>query len=140
LLLLLSVLVAAAAGATVTEDAVTRLENRISRGEASLDFDQRFGYLPSLLKQLSINVDSQVLVFSKTSLQRDHISPESPRAIYFNDEVAVGSVHGGELIEVLDVQPQGRLKFYSLDVHRSDDPSFRAKPVDAWYVTFRLAA
>ena len=110
------------------EDAVIRLENRIGRGEAALDFDGRFGYLPSLLKELSINVDSQVLVFSKTSLQRDHISAESPRAVYFNDEVAVGSVHDGEIIEILAVQPQGRLNFYSLDIHRSDSPEFQREP------------
>ncbi len=48
------------------------------------------GYLPSVLKELGINTDSQALVFSKTSTQVDHIGPGAPRAIYFNDESISG--------------------------------------------------
>lgn len=51
----------------------------------------------ALLKELEIPPASQVLVFSKTSLQRAHISPANPRAIYFNDEVYLGWVPGGAM-------------------------------------------
>src|SRR5579871_1874665 len=48
-------------------DPVARLERRIDKGEVKLDDDARLGYLPSLLKHLGLNADSQMLVFSKTS-------------------------------------------------------------------------
>ena len=41
------------------------------------------------LKALDIPVSSQTLVFSENSLQRSHINKATPRAIYFNDTVAV---------------------------------------------------
>ena len=45
-----------------------------------------------VLTALEVPVSSQMLVFSKTSFQYLHISPEHPRALYFNDDVYVGSV------------------------------------------------
>src|SRR5262249_42457007 len=87
-------------------DLVARLAKRIAAGQVTLDFAPNgWGYLPSLLKQLDINTDSQVLVFSKTSIQTAHISPRTPRAIYFNDEVAVGYVQGGDVLEISAVDP-----------------------------------
>ena len=59
-------------------DAVTRLAKRIDKGEVKLDYvPGRLGYLPSLLKNLNINADSQMLVFTKTSFQAPLISPRS---------------------------------------------------------------
>ena len=75
------------------EDPVAQLAQAVAAGSATFDYDPRFGYLPGLLDRLDIRVDSQVLVFSKTSLQADQISPRTPRAIYFNDAVAVGIAH-----------------------------------------------
>src|SRR5579863_6263259 len=71
-------------------DAITKLEAQLDSGAARLDYDPRYGYLPSLLKHLQINPDSQMLVFSKTSFQGPKISPKAPRALYFNDQTAVG--------------------------------------------------
>ena len=51
------------------DDAISRLQTKMDRGEVKLDFDAKWGYLPSLLKRLGVNVDSQMLVFSKTSFQ-----------------------------------------------------------------------
>src|SRR5579863_5645393 len=45
-----------------------------------------------LLKELRIPIESQVLVFSKTSFQRLAINPTRPRAIYFSDNCYVGWV------------------------------------------------
>ena len=50
-----------------------------------------WGYLSDFLKRLNINIDSQVFAFSKTSFQLAKIGPKTPRAIYFNDSVAVGA-------------------------------------------------
>ncbi|MFO0942479.1 MAG: hypothetical protein U0930_17210 [Pirellulales bacterium] len=70
--------------------------------------------MKSLLELLEVDVDSQVLVFSKTSLQASKISPKSPRAIYFRDDVYVGWVPEGELIEVTAVDNKLGAVFYSL--------------------------
>ena len=85
------------------ENAVTRLGD----GKA-LD-------LPALLQAFGINSDSQMLVFSKTSFQAGKIGPRNPRAIYFNDEVAVGWVRGGEGIEVAAVDPRQGVVFYTFN-------------------------
>jgi len=62
-------------------DPVALLAKAIDRGEVTLDYSaDRWGYLPSLLKHLDINIDSQVLVFSKTSFQLSKISRQTPRA------------------------------------------------------------
>src|SRR5690348_4816349 len=66
-------------------DPVGRLEQKINSGEVTIDYQAKWGYLPGLLKQLGINTDSQVLVFSKTSFQAPRISPAHPRALYFGD-------------------------------------------------------
>lgn len=53
--------------------------------------------LRELLEGLEVPVESQVLVFSKTSAQNSRISPQTPRAIYFSDDCYVGWVQGGEI-------------------------------------------
>ena len=105
-------------------DPVARLEQKLERGDATLEYRPGFGYLLSLLKLLDINADSQVLVFSKTSFQQALISPKNPRAIYFNDDVSVGAVPGGELFEVSALDPQRGVNFYTLGMRQSDKPRF----------------
>ena len=84
----------------IPTDPVSRLKSSVDSGEVTLKFDARNGYLISLLDKLSIDLESQLLVFSKTSSQIGQISPDTPRAIYFNDEVYVGWVQGGREIEI----------------------------------------
>jgi len=79
---------------------VAKLQERLDRGETKLKFDPRRGYLPALLEELRVPAESQMLVFSKTSLQRERISPKTPRALYFNDDVYIGFIPGAPLIEV----------------------------------------
>src|ERR1019366_5461476 len=50
---------------------VAELKKRIEQGEAHLKFHPDFGYLPGVLEELKIPQSSQLLVFSKTSCQRD---------------------------------------------------------------------
>lgn len=106
------------------DDAVAQLQKRIVSGEVRLSFDSRFGYLPSVLEQLKVPASSQVLVYSKTSLQVKYISPRSPRAIYFNDDAYVGWVKGGNL-EVSAVDPQLGANFYLLEQQAADKPRFQ---------------
>src|SRR5262249_19318058 len=60
--------------AATPRNAVTRLQERLAAGEAKLEFEPEHGYLRPLLRELDVPESSQVLVFSKTSLQRDRIS------------------------------------------------------------------
>lgn len=107
-----------------SNDPVARLEHRLETGEASLEYGPGLGYLPSLLKLLDINPDSQTLVFSKTSFQQALISPKNPRAIYFNDDVSIGDVPGGELFEVSALDSTRGVVFYTLSMQKSDMPRF----------------
>jgi hypothetical protein len=105
-------------------DATTLLQQRIERGDVHLDFDEDRGYLRSLLEQFDIPVSSQTLVFSKSSFQLDLISPRMPRAIYFNDDVYVGWVQGGRVIEVTSVDPNLGPLFYTLSQEEAERPVF----------------
>ena len=107
------------------DDAISRLQRRLDNGEVKLAYEPNHGgYLGSLLKALRVNVDSQMLVFSKTSFQATKISPKAPRALYFNDELEVGSVHGGDVLEFIAFDRKQGVNFYTLDVAKSAAPSF----------------
>lgn len=105
-------------------DPIARFQDRIDRGEARLEYDSRLGYLPSLLEALEIPTSSQVLVFSKTSAQFRLISPSSPRAIYFNDDIYVGWVRGSRLMEISVADPAGGAVFYTLPQEPTEKPRF----------------
>jgi hypothetical protein len=109
---------------TAATDPVARLQQRIDKGEVTLSFDENRGYLPAVLEALGVPTASQGLVFSRTSLQVDRIAPWSPRAIYFADDVYVGWVPGGAIVEVASVDPQLGGVFYSLTQERTDKPTF----------------
>ena len=107
------------------DDPVARLAARLEQGKAKLEYSSDgTGYLRSLLKNLDINIDSQVLVFSKTSFQLPKIAPWSPRAVYFNDTVAVGSVQKGDVFEIAALDPRQGVTFYSLEVKPVAKPEF----------------
>jgi hypothetical protein len=106
------------------KDPVARLQQRMEQGQARLEYTTPGGYLLSVLKQLHVQPSSQTLVFSKTSFQFQHISPANPRALYFNDDVYVGWVQGGEVMEVSAVDPDRGAMFYSLDQRQTDKPRF----------------
>jgi len=107
------------------DNLVTRLQRRIDSGEVKLPFADEFGYLPAVLKELKVPTSSQMLVFSKTSLQRDRIGPRTPRALYFNDDVYVGFCRLGELMEVAVADPELGNVFYSLPQEPAAKPKFR---------------
>jgi hypothetical protein len=114
-------------------DVLARLSARLSSGEATLAFDDQRGYLPSLLEQLGISVDSQVLVFSKTSFQHALITPQNPRAVYFNDAVSIGMVPGGSVYEMMALEPERGLAFYSLDTAKTERPVFQRRGVECLF-------
>lgn len=108
-------------------DTVARLQQRIDSDEAQLQFDAKGGYLASLLRELEIDVASQLLVFSKTSFQTGLISPGAPRAIYFKDDVYVAWVQRSPDIEISAVDPRLGAVFYTLPQEDSRPPRFERK-------------
>lgn len=111
------------------DDPIAHLQKQLDSGAVKLEYSPQFGYLPSLLKLLNLNIDSQVLVFSKTSFQSTKISPRAPRALFFNDDVAVGSVQDGEVLEVVGLDPTQGDNFYTLGVDKTDKPEFARRDV-----------
>mgnify|MGYP003381447412 CR=1 FL=1 len=101
---------------------VEELKAAIESGQRTLQKTPEFGYLPDLLKALEVPVESQTLVFSKTSLQMRRISPRTPRAIYFNDDVYVGFCQSGDVLEISAVDPKLGTVFYAIDQHSPDQP------------------
>lgn len=99
---------------TAPNDALAKLRTRIATGGLAFAGSEK-QVLQRLLDALGIPVESQLLVFSKTSLQRGLIRPERPRALYFSDSVYVGWVPGG-LMEVAAIDPQLGPVFYSLEL------------------------
>ena len=108
-----------------TSDPVARLQERLDRGAATLRHEEGHGYLKSVLEQLKVSPTSQVLVFSKTSFQHSRIAPRTPRALYFADDVYVGWVQGGEVLEFASVDPQLGAVFYLLDQSKTERPVFQ---------------
>ncbi len=109
---------------TAPTDSIARLQKRIDSGAVTLKFDPTWGYLPAVLEALNVPVSSQGLVFSKTSLQVDRIGPWAPRALYFNDDVYLGWVQGGPIMEVASIDPTLGTVFYSLPQNPDARPRF----------------
>lgn len=96
------------------KDPVAELNRGIQDGKVQLKFDGAQGYLRSVLAALNVPIESQMVVFSKTSVQRDRIGPRNPRTLFFNDSVVVGWVRGG-FIELAAEDPRQGVIFYTLD-------------------------
>lgn len=105
-------------------DPIALLQAKIAKGQTKLDYDPKFGYLPSILRVLNIPVSSQCLVFSKTSAQVSLISPKTPRALYFGDDAYVGYVQGAKHLELSGVDPKKGAIFYSLSKGADGKPKF----------------
>jgi hypothetical protein len=103
-------------------NSVSKLVSQLADKSRSLKYDPQLGYLSALLDALDIPAESQMLVFSKTSMQRDRISPRTPRAIYFNDEVYIGYCHTGTVLEVAATDPQLGTVFYTLEQDADEQP------------------
>jgi hypothetical protein len=108
----------------VAHNVITKLQQQLDAGKANLTRDDEFGYLPSLLDELQVPKSSQMLVFSKTSLQRQRIWPRSPRALYFSDDVYVGYCRNGDVLEISAVDAQLGTVFYTLDQKSEEKPRF----------------
>lgn len=107
-----------------TNDLISELSRKMDAGQIHLKFDGARGYLRSVLEALNIPVESQMLIFSKTSVQASRINPTNPRALYFNSSAVVGWVRGSGFLEVASEDPQQGVVFYTLDQTPAEKPRF----------------
>jgi hypothetical protein len=105
-------------------DRVNALGQQLRDGSRELAYHPEQGYLPAVLEALGVSPSTQMLVFSKTSFQLRRISPETPRAVYFSDDIYVGWVPGGDVIEVTAVDPAQGAVFYTLSQDPAGEPQF----------------
>ena len=105
-----------------THNRVWRMQQKIDRGELKLQWEPKGGYLRSVLQALEIDPDSQVLVFSRTSLQVDRISATTPRAIYFNDDTYVAWVQNSNLMEFTVIDANAGVVFFGMDNQQAAAP------------------
>jgi hypothetical protein len=110
---------------TAATGPISRLQKALTEGKADLKYDAKFGYLPSVLQALGISTESQVLVFSKTSFQRERIEPENPRALFYADDVYIGFIPGSPMMEITEVDPKLGAVFYTLDQTKVERPKFQ---------------
>jgi len=108
-----------------TTDRVLELNRKVRDGSVRLAFDGASGYLRSTLDALNVPVESQVAVFAQNSFQGPLIGMKNPRALFFNDAVAVGYVRGATVLEVAAHDPRQGEIFYALDQTAADVPQFR---------------
>jgi hypothetical protein len=109
---------------TAANGPIERLQQRIDEGKVKLKHQAAYGYLLSVLDELKVPTSSQMLVFSKTSFQRERISPSNPRAIYFSDDVYIGFVPGSPMLEISAADPKLGGVFYTLDQSAREKPRF----------------
>ena len=110
---------------TTGDNAITHLQHQLQTGAAKLNFDPKRGYLDSVMQLLSIPVNTQALVYSKTSLQLRPISPTNPRALYYNDEIYVGWVPKGDKLEFIVSDKSLGAVFYTLKQDPNGTPRFQ---------------
>jgi len=106
------------------DDPIAKLGRQLKSGDVTLKRGEKHGYLKSLLKTLDVPIESQLLVFSKTALNRKLIGPTNPRAIYFNDDVYIAWVPGASSLEISAVDPIKGGMFYLLSQTTQTPPRF----------------
>jgi hypothetical protein len=105
---------------TPAKDAAQAVEARLASGKLILPVGDK-AIVRQMLKEFNVPLESQVIVYSKTSVQRSLITPKHPRTIYFNDDCYLGWVPGG-LMELASFDPELGPVFYTFDPRVSEKP------------------
>ncbi len=109
---------------TPTSDPVDALNRKLEAGDVTLSFEPGSGYLRSVLAALDIPVASQMLVLSRTGVQRMVTSPANPRALFYNEQVSVGFIRRSPFLELVAHDPDQGVVFYTLDQRPAERPAF----------------
>jgi hypothetical protein len=100
---------------TTLNNVIVDVNRKLQDGSVQFTFDERSGFLRSALEALQLPLDSQLLVFSRASLQGKRIGEQNPRALFFSERVALGWVRGGDVIEVAAHDETAGVVFYTLE-------------------------
>ena len=104
------------------KDPVTLLMKRVQRGEVLIKEPNGKPLVERLLRELGLNKDTQILVFSRTSLQRREVSYSNPRALYFNESVYLGWMPNGR-IEIASFDPElGPIFYFQRELDDASSP------------------
>lgn len=107
------------------DNPIAQLEQAMQSGQVTLPYRENGrGMLDALLKALNIDPASQLLVYSPTSLQHKLISPEKPRALFFNKNTYIGFVQNSDIVEVTTIDDDKGIVFYTFDNVPEDSKGF----------------
>lgn len=106
---------------TASQDEMAKLAARIEAGDWVVPPSDGKSFLRAVLEKLNVPVESQVLVFSKTSLQNSLINQRNPRSVYFSMDAYVGWVPGGKVEVIIEDEKLGPV-FYVLEPPFGDQP------------------
>jgi hypothetical protein len=106
---------------TPPTDRLAKLAAGLESGQQSYQGSGGLDRLHFVLEALDVPPESQVLVFSKTSLQNPHIDPGNPRALFFSENTYVGYIPGGA-IEVISQDPVLGPIFYVVEAGEKGEP------------------
>ena len=101
-------------------DPMTQWAREMEEGKGPVDLSG-LELLNHVLRRLEVPVESQILVFSKTSKQNSLIHPDTPRALFFHENAYVGYVPGGD-VEVITHDPMLGAVFYLVTSGKSGSP------------------
>lgn len=111
-------------GAAKKTDPMSRLMTRAASGEFDFGKEDGLPLLRKILTALDVPESSQILVFSRTSLQRELIEPGNPRAMYFNEETHVAWMPDGK-VEIISFDPAVGGIFFIEEPDRAPDSPIR---------------
>jgi len=106
---------------TASHDEMAKLASQIEAGDWVFPPSDGKGFLRAVLEKLKVPIESQVLVFSKTSLQNSLINQRNPRSLYFSINAYVGWVPGGKVEVIIEDEKLGPV-FYVLVPPFGDQP------------------
>ncbi|MBP7776248.1 MAG: hypothetical protein KA371_03910 [Acidobacteria bacterium] len=115
---------AIAYGTRPTDDPIATLNRKLETGNVTLTFEPGSGYLRSVLGALDVPVASQMLVLSRSGVQRTVTNPANPRALFYNEQVAVGFIRRAPFLEFIAHDAVQGAVFYTLDQRPADRPAF----------------
>jgi hypothetical protein len=109
---------------TPMHNPIARLQARLLSGEVKLEFKPPRGYLDSVLKNLGIDPSSQMLVYSKSSLQVERVNASTPRAMYFNEDTYAAWVQAVGLLEFVTMDSELGPVFYTMTNQKDSTSGF----------------
>jgi len=104
---------------TIATDRLAMLAKKIEDRKLAGQPSHGLKALEFVLDELNVSRESQVLVFSKTSLQISRITPKNPRSLYFSENTYVGYVPGGA-VEVISHDAVLGPVFYLVEPDKDD--------------------